>query len=629
MHSPIRRPDADQRSAVAGATPSWTSREVVRAHAHLLRKDNKPEEAIDVWRQFLDQNPKDAEAANELGLVFLGLDRFEEALQWFRHAMAVHRGLISAKLNAGIALRQLKRFEEAVSSFQDVLARNPDHPAACFNLGVSLHALDRHDKALRWLQRAFDLRPSHAESAYELGNVLRALNRDDQAIEAYRQALALQPDCVGALLSLGALQHEGKQFGEAATTYQRAVGFDPFNHTGWLGLGGALLGARRHADALAAYRQALTLQPASSVAYCNMALALMALGRIEEAIAACRKAIALEPESPVPHFNLGCLLLSLGNFREGWSGYEYRYAISGNKWPLAAAHAAPWTGEALTGKSILILGEQGNGDQIQFARYLSALSDLGVSVFFLLTRRLHRLFETLRGSIKLVSELPPNSRFDYQCPLMSLPGLFEQLGLAVPSAPYLAAEPERVARWRKRVGNDGVRVGVVWQGHRPTGDADVRSFRLETLRPLARIPGVRLIGLQWQEGKEQMGTLPVGMHVEELGPDFDTGDHGFVDAAAVLEVLDLIVTCDTSIAHLAGALGRPVWIALHQTAEWRWQRDRTDCIWYPTARLFRQEQDGDWDGVFLRMAHALKQQVAASTSQTIIADARSAPLAVG
>lgn len=612
MHSPLGQPEPN---AVADTASSPAGRAVVREQAHRFSQDHRHEKAVDAWLQYLEQNPKDGEAANELGLVLLGLDRFAEALRWFRHAAAVHRGLVAARLNAGIALRRLRRFDEAAACFQDVLARDPYHHAACFNLGVTLRALDRHDKALRWLHRAFDLRPSCAESACELGNALRELNRDEEAAAAYRQALALEPDGAGALLGLGALQHEDRRFDDAAATFQRAVAANPLSHTGWLGLAGALLGARRYANALAAYRRALALQPASAAAYCNMALALMGLGRSEEAIDACRKAIALEPESPVPRFNLASVQLSLGNFREGWPDYEQRYAMTGGKWPLEAARAAPWTGEALTARSILILGEQGNGDQIQMARYLPALRDLGASVAFLLPGRLHRLFATLRGQIELLSELPPNSRFDYQCPLMSLPGAFGRLGLPVPVAPYLTAEPERVARWSRHIGGDGFRVGVVWRGYSASGDADHRAFRIEALRPLSAIPGVRLISLQFGEGKERLETLPAGMRVEDLGPDFDTGEHGFLDAAAAVMALDLVVTCDTSMAHLAGALGRPVWIALNKTPEWRWQRDRTDCIWYPTARLFRQTIDGDWDGVFLHMTQALEEQFAANDPQ--------------
>ena len=299
-----------------------------------------------------------------------------------------------------------------------------------------------------------------------------------------------------------------------------------------------------------------------------------------------------------------------GNFSEGWEAYECRYAMGGNKWLREEVHAAPWIGKSLAGKSILILGEQGNGDQIQFARYLPELCERGASVSYLVPARLHRLFITLRGSISLLSDIPPNSCFDFQCPLMSLPGFFERLGWPIPTrTPYLAAEPERVARWKAAIGDQGFRVGVVWQGNRYADDKTFRAYPLATLRPLAQVSGVRLISLQIRDGTEQLGKLPIELHVEGLDRDLDTGDDAFLDSAAALEAVDLIVTCDTSMAHLAGALGRPLWIALNQAPEWRWQRDRHDNIWYPSARLFRQHSKGDWDGVFSRMAKALQQLV--------------------
>jgi hypothetical protein len=333
----------------------------------------------------------------------------------------------------------------------------------------------------------------------------------------------------------------------------------------------------------------------------------MGLDRMEEAIEACRKALFIEAGSPVASFNLGCALLTQANFREGWELYDYRFVMGGDKWLRPEARAAPWTGEPLAGKSILVIGEQGNGDLIQFSRYLPALNDLGASVAYLAPNRLHQLFRTLGASITLLSEVPKDVHFDFQCPLMSLPGRFDRLGLPIPNQPYLEAEPERVAKWRDSIGDHGFLVGVAWRGNRyPEGDG-FRSFRLDALRPLAALPNVRLVSLQLNEGKEEIEKLPSDMHIEVPGPDFDAGPDGFLDSAAVLALMDLVISCDTSIAHLAGALGRRVWIALNRTPEWRWQRQRPDTVWYPTARLFRQETNGDWDGVFSRMRNELLQ----------------------
>ena len=609
MHTPAKPPLFDVRRASRQSVA--VEIESVRAQALLLESRKEFVEAARCWQTFLEQHPEHAEAANELGSIFVRMERFEDGLRWFRCALEIRPGLTAAKINAGIALRELKRFEEAATHFQEVLVSTPDDAIACFNLGLSLRAQQCHEEALGWLRKASDLRPGHAESARELADVLTALKRNEEAIAAYEHAVALQPNSIPVLLSFGERLQEERRFEEAAAAFGKVADLDPNHCNGWLSLGAALLGLHQYADSLAAFRRALALEPGSAVAYCNMSLALMGLDRIQEAIEASRKALVIEAGSPVASFNLGCALLTLGNFREGWELYDYRFVMGGNKWLRPEAHAAPWTGEPLAGKSILVLGEQGNGDQIQFSRYLPALSDLGASVYYLAPERLHRLFRTLGGSITLLSEIPRDARFDFQCPLMSLPGRFNRLDLPIPTRPYLKAEPERVAQWNERIGEQGFRVGVAWRGNRyPDGDG-FRSFRLDALRPLAALPSVRLIGLQLKDGKEELDKLPTEMHVDPPSPDFNSGPDGFLDSAAILTLMDLVISCDTSIAHLAGALCRPLWIALNHSPEWRWQRQRTDTIWYPTARLFRQETKGDWDGVFSRMTDELGQLLGA------------------
>jgi tetratricopeptide (TPR) repeat protein len=581
--------------------------QAVRAQARLFEARKDFVEATRCWQTFLERHPEHAEAANELGNIFVRMERFDDGLRWFERALKIRPGLTAAKISAGIALRHLMRFEEAVATFREVLLSTPDEADACLHLGLALRALQRHDEALAWLRKASDLRPSHAQSANELGDVLTVLKRKEEAIAAYQHAVALQPDSIPVLQSFGERLQDGRRFEEAAATFRKIVELDPNHCNGWLSLGAALLGLHQYADSLAAFRRALALEPGSAAGYCNMSLALMGLDRMEEAIEACRKALFIEAGSPVASFNLGCALLTQGSFREGWALYDYRFVMGGNKWLRPEAHAAPWTGEPPAGKSILVLGEQGNGDLIQFSRYLPALNDLGASVSFLAPQRLHQLFRTLGGSITLLSEVPKDAHFDFQCPLMSLPGRFDRLDLPIPDQPYLKAEPERVAKWRDSIGDDGFLVGVAWRGNRyPEGDG-FRSFRLDALRPLAALPNVRLISLQLKEGKEEIEKLPTDMHIEVPGPDFDAGPDGFLDSAAILALMDLVISCDTSIAHLAGALGRRLWIALNRTPEWRWRRQRADTVWYPTARLFRQETNGDWDGVFSRMRNELLQ----------------------
>jgi hypothetical protein len=255
-----------------------------------------------------------------------------------------------------------------------------------------------------------------------------------------------------------------------------------------------------------------------------------------------------------------------------------------------------------------VFSEQGLGDAIQFVRFLPQLADMGARLTFLCHPTLIRLFRNFAaGGIELIASCRGDRRFDYQCALMSLPERFGTTIASLPNAvPYLFAEPELVEKWRKHIGDEGFRIGVCWQGN-PAGQIDKgRSIPLAHFQSIASIPGVRLISLQRSHGLEQLAQFPAAMRIETLGP-FDTGNDGFIDTAAVMQNLDLIITSDTSVAHLAGALGRTVWVALKHTPDWRWMLKRRDSPWYPSMRLFRQRERGDWAGVFAEIADALQK----------------------
>jgi hypothetical protein len=263
-----------------------------------------------------------------------------------------------------------------------------------------------------------------------------------------------------------------------------------------------------------------------------------------------------------------------------------------------------WRGESLDGRSILVYGEQGLGDIIQFARYVPVLAGKGAETGFYVTAKLVRILESLPGRVRVLPSLGADRNFDYQCPLMSLPYRLGAEAANIPATPYLSADPQRSARWGAAIGTGGFKIGVSWHGN-PI--APERSFPLAELYPLSQIPRVRLISLQKNQGLEQLASLPAGMAVETLGEDFDAGPDAFLDTAAVMEHLDLVVTCDTAIAHLAGALARPVWVALKYVPDWRWMLERSDSPWYPGMRLFRQGEPGGWSALFEGMTAELKK----------------------
>jgi hypothetical protein len=332
----------------------------------------------------------------------------------------------------------------------------------------------------------------------------------------------------------------------------------------------------------------------------------MTLRRLDEARANFDQALAINADFADARFNRGLTSLLLGDYAAGWSDYESRWYRTVPDVRRLVAPYPVWNGEDLDGKSIIVYEEQGFGDVIQFCRFLPMLCSSGATVTFLVRPSLHRLLRPLAPAIRLVGDPPEDEHFDFQCALLSLPMVLGTTLGSVPSdAPYLFAEDELVARWRQRIDGQGFKIGISWQGT-PGRKIDVgRSFPLRCLDTIAAIPGVRLISLQKNHGLDQLAGLPAGMKVETLG-EFDDGPDAFVDTAAIMSGLDLILTSDTSIAHLAGAMALRTWVALRYVPDWRWMLDRQDSPWYPTLRLFRQETDGDWQGVFTRMMQELQ-----------------------
>ena len=326
-----------------------------------------------------------------------------------------------------------------------------------------------------------------------------------------------------------------------------------------------------------------------------------------------RRAFTLNPDHFEARGNLALTQLLMGDWEQGWEGYELRFRKRHNAARRPVHPASEWAGEPLTGRRILLFAEQGYGDAIQFIRFLPAIKALGGHITVLADRRLHRLLSTVAIDAEFIDFVSPDTKFDFQIALMSIPRV---LGLRTdnvpPAVPYLHADNTRLDSWRTRLGEHGFKVGLCWQGN-PAGSIDNgRSIPLREFLPLSQIDRVRLISLQKNFGLDQLHNRPASMAIETPGHDFDDGADAFIDTAAMMANLDLVITSDTSIAHLAGALGRPVWVALKYVPDWRWLLDRTDSPWYPTMRLFRQTRSDDWAGVVAQMAEQLRQIVDAA-----------------
>lgn len=391
----------------------------------------------------------------------------------------------------------------------------------------------------------------------------------------------------------------------------RAIAIRPEASEIHLAQGNALLALERHEAARAAFEVALALDPRSVAAHFNRGNVLRSLGQIDEAIASYDAAISLAPDMAIAHHNRAFCLLQKGELGAGFEEYEWRRRCPTFDDPRYGLDRS-WTGDPpLAGQALFIWPELFQGDLIQFCRYAVLAERGGARVRLAAPRALHRLLSSLSPTIALRPEHATPSDVEYQTPLMSLPLAFGATLESLPQAEgYLRAEPERIARWRTRLGTEGFKIGVVWQGStQPYALPLQRSYPLAVLRGVAGLEGVRLISLQKVNGLDQLDTLPDGMVVESLGDDFDPGPDAFVDTAAAIACCDLVITMDTSVAHLAGALGARTWVALPLVADWRWFIDRTDSPWYPRTRLFRQGERGVWDGVFEEMAAVLRGEL--------------------
>lgn len=368
----------------------------------------------------------------------------------------------------------------------------------------------------------------------------------------------------------------------------------------------ALVAAGRHAEALEAFGAAAALEPGDPVLVFNIASVLRLLNRHAEALAAYDRALAIDPRFAMAQHNRATTLLQLGDYPGGFQALEWRKSCPGFDDPRYRL-TPQWAGQPLRDKRLFIYPEFFQGDLLQFGRYALLAEAAGAEVTLAAPRPMHRILQTISRNLRLVDEAAVVDGFDYASALLSLPGGFGTTVATVPRGRYLHAEPERVGRWRERIGPSGLKVGIVWQGSEASSAPPVpRAFPLAATAPLAQAPGVRLISLQKGLGLDQLSDLPDGMAVETLGQDFDPGPDLYLDTAAAIMACDLVVSMDGSIAHLAGGQGAEAWLAIPHVADWRWMNDRADTPWYPGMRLFRQTAFNDWGGVFAAMARDLR-----------------------
>lgn len=559
--------------------------------------------AAEVLERILAAHPGNADAHQALGNVHGKQGRPDAAAASYRRATECAPASAQAHFSLGTTLLAQGNSGEAVASLGRAADLMPESPKVLSNLGAALQQNGRFEEAAATLRRSLHVEPDNERALSNLGIVMHKLGRGDEALALCRHAVALAPGNALAHHNLGYVLERRGLYEEALAADLRAIGLNPGSADTWNNAGQVLGMLGRFEEAREYYLRSLSLKPCAD-AYSGLGGIHDELDEPDAAMECFRKALELEPDHAGARLNQGLVLLRMGCFREGFAGYDYRKRRDGAREDgLARDFARPeWTGEDLAGRTLLLYCEQGLGDVIQFIRYAPRIT--GGRVIVEVPGKLIRLLRTLPDCPSLVPAGAPLPPFDVWCSIMSLPGLaWTGLDDVPGGGGYLAAEDGLVATWAERLGQ-GFKVGLAWQGS--PGKIDIgRSFPLAVCAPLASADGVRFVSLQKGEGAEQLATLPKGFHVESLGDDFDSGADAFVDTAAVMASLDLIVTSDTSVAHLAGALGRPVWLALRKVPEWRWGLDRADTPWYRTMRLFRQGKAGDWDGVFEDMRREL------------------------
>jgi len=601
-----------------------------------LKAAARSDEAEQAYLQAISLDGMDALAHMGLGELKIVMRHPEEAVRQFEVALRRQPALIPAHLGLGNALALLGRNEQALQCYEQALALAPGLPEAEFAAGFALARLGRVKEAETRYRRALASRPDFAAVWMNLGHLLREQGREAYAEAALKRSVELRPDLIGGWLDLSVLERERKRPAEAEAYLRKAFARNPdqvetqvawcqfraaekdtagawawlrwalardADHPEAVNMLGILLhNEERFSEAVQAFQRALALGSKASASNCGNSL--LDLGRMDEALEAHETAVALDPTHPGALYNCALTRLRLGHWEHGWTDYEAR-------WQFREVHRRPklfdrprWRGEALDGKRVLLHAEQGLGDTIQFCRYAAMVAARGGTVLLQVQQPVERLMGSLavvRGGRAETALLDGQSpEFDLECPLLSLPAVFRTMVDTVPwSGAYLGAEPGTTREKQKQFpGNSsefgcGLRVGLAWAGN-PHYKADrQRSANLQAFLPLLRTPGFTWISLQKGDPAAQLAMLPGDVFVW----DGSSRDRDLAETAALIATLDAVVTTDTCIAHLAGAMGKPVWILLPHLGDWRWMQDRNTTPWYPTAHLLRQSTPGDWAGV--------------------------------
>jgi tetratricopeptide (TPR) repeat protein len=573
-------------------------------HLALLRlQQGRMEDAWGLLERVVEKQPRAFAAHHHLGVVLASLARWDAAVNHYEQALAINPDAPETNNNLGHALQSMGRLEEAALRYEKAVALNPAYPEARNNLGNVLHLLGRSNEALSHFRAAIQTAPRYGDAHVNLGHVLVAVGKPEEAVAHYEIALAVQPRNPDTRISLALTLLMLDRGREAGQHCDAVVAMQPRSLGTLANLAFLLLKLQRPEQALSVYDRVLVEKPDHMSALVNRAALLHALGRFDESLIAYAKAQKVDSSNAAAHHGEGLLRLQLGDLPTGFEKYERRWEK--DQLQRRSFDKPLWRGQEIAGKTILLHAEQGFGDTLQFCRYAELLAGRGARVVLEVQPALKSLLETLPGANVVVASGDQLPEVDFCCPMASLPLAFGTTLQTIPGkTPYLAASAERIASWERRLKpKTKPRVGLVWSGNPIQGNDHNRSIPLGEIDALLSLPNVEIVSLQKNLRKRDLALLKANPRIIHFGDELQD----FSDTAAVLSLMDVVVSVCTSVCHLSGALNRPTWVLLSAACDWRWLLDRTDSPWYPSVRLFRQNTLGDWQSVIGAAASELAQ----------------------
>jgi tetratricopeptide (TPR) repeat protein len=581
--------------------------------ASTLQQQDKLDDAIAQYQRLIEIKPDSADGFNNLGLALQQQKRLEEAIAAFEQALKLRPDFPGVRNNLGNLFLENDRLEQAIASYEQAIEDRPNYPEAINNLGNALQQKGDLDGAIVQYRKALEYRPTFVEALSNLGAVLKDQHKVEEAVSCLEQAIALNPNIAEIHNNLGNVYQEQKQIEAAIEHYRQALALKPEMVEVRSNLGNMLQYVGEFEEAFAHFEAAIAAQPDFAGAYNNLGIAYRNSGRVQDAFASYDRAIGLKPDFVEAHWNKALNDLLIGDFERGFAGYEWRFQWSRflSQNPARSYDQPRWDGSDLHGKVILLYAEQGIGDTIQFIRYLPMVKAQGGRIVVECHPPLHNLFQQFPE----IDQLIPlgaifSTGFDVHAPLMSLPHILGTTLETVPAqVPYLKAPNLDPSVLEKNgdlaLSNASFKIGIVWDGNPQNPYNRLRAVPLADVLHLAEIPGVTLYSLQKEPKPEDLELLQ--QHPEVV--DWRSHLNDFTDTATLIDQLDLVISIDTAVTHLAGALGKPTWLLLPLAPDWRWMCDRSDSPWYPTLRLFRQPAFGDWASVLAEVRRTLEEQL--------------------